>query len=356
MADWSPETWLIAAGRNRTAGEPLNVAPVFASNFYLPDERVYSRSDGTPTTDALESLLGGLEGGRALVFASGMAAAAVVFNRLPVGAHIAVPTDPYHGVEGLVDEGEAQGRARHRKKGRPLERPSEGAGEVGVGHRVGRDRVDGSGDLLAAEVQQQPDDVVDVDPGHPLLAVPEAAAGAHLEWCHHLGEGTAVRRQHHADAQTDDPDTVLFGAHRLALPIGTYLGEVAVTHDGALIEYVIFTVAVVTDRRRGDENPGLFLQGRECFDQVARANHPAVADAALLFGAPTLPDRFAGEVEHDIDAVERRGGRRPRFRLPIERFNAELLLRTGGAAAQHPRDSQSLEQGSPDQPRSSRNH
>ena len=108
--DWSPDTWLIAAGRNRTPGEPLNVAPVFASNFYLPDERVYSRSDGTPTSDALESLLGGLEGGRALVFASGMAAAAVVFNRLPVGAHIAVPTDPYHGVEGIVDEGEAQGR------------------------------------------------------------------------------------------------------------------------------------------------------------------------------------------------------------------------------------------------------
>jgi cystathionine gamma-synthase len=110
MAEWSPESWLVAGGRNRTAGEPLNVPPVFASNFYLPDDRVYSRTDGTATTDALETLLGGLEGGRALVFASGMAAAAVVFNRLTVGAHIAVPTDPYHGVAGIVDEGEAQGR------------------------------------------------------------------------------------------------------------------------------------------------------------------------------------------------------------------------------------------------------
>jgi cystathionine gamma-synthase len=110
MSNWSPDTWLIAGGRNRTAGEPLNVPPVFASNFYLPDDRVYSRAEGTTTTDALESLLGGLDGGRALVFASGMAAAAVVFNRLPVGAHIALPSDPYHGVEGIVDEGEAQGR------------------------------------------------------------------------------------------------------------------------------------------------------------------------------------------------------------------------------------------------------
>ena len=108
--DWNADTWLIAGGRNRTPGEPLNVAPVFASNFYLPDERLYSRSDGTPTTDALEELLGGIEDGRALAFASGMAAAAVVFQRLAVGSTIAVPVDPYHGVGGIIDEGEAQGR------------------------------------------------------------------------------------------------------------------------------------------------------------------------------------------------------------------------------------------------------
>jgi cystathionine gamma-synthase len=110
MSDWTPQTWLVAGARNREAGQPLNVPPVFASNFYLPDDRVYSRSDGTPTTDALEALLGGLDGGRALAFASGMAAAAVVFQRLAVGARIAVPTDPYHGVAGIVAEGEHQGR------------------------------------------------------------------------------------------------------------------------------------------------------------------------------------------------------------------------------------------------------
>jgi len=110
MTDWTPQTWLVAGARNRTPGEPLNVPPVFASNFYLPDDRVYSRSEGTPTTDALETLLGGLDGGRALAFASGMAAAAVVFQRLAVGSTIAVPTDPYHGVAGIVAEGERQGR------------------------------------------------------------------------------------------------------------------------------------------------------------------------------------------------------------------------------------------------------
>ncbi len=108
--DWNPQTWLVAGARNRTPGEPLNVPPVFASNFYLPDDRVYSRSEGTPTVDALEALLGGLDDGRALAFASGMAAASVVFQRLAVGATIAIPTDPYHGVAGIVAEGERQGR------------------------------------------------------------------------------------------------------------------------------------------------------------------------------------------------------------------------------------------------------
>jgi cystathionine gamma-synthase len=110
MPDWTPETWLIAAGRSRVEGEPLNVPPVFASNFFLPHERVYSRAEGTATTDALEELLGGLEGGRALAFGSGMAAVSAVFHRLAVGSRIAVPDDPYHGVAGIVAEGEAQGR------------------------------------------------------------------------------------------------------------------------------------------------------------------------------------------------------------------------------------------------------
>ena len=103
-------TWVVTGGRVRTEGAPLNVAPEFASNFYLPTDRVYSRSGGTTTSLALEQLLGGLDGGRALVFSSGMAAVSAVLHRLAVGAQVVVPSDPYHGVSGLVEEGAAQGR------------------------------------------------------------------------------------------------------------------------------------------------------------------------------------------------------------------------------------------------------
>ncbi len=106
----SPSSWVVAGARSRRPGEPLNVAPVLASNFYLPSDRIYSRGDGTTTSEALEELIGGLEGGAALAFSSGMAAVAAVLHRLPVGAVLAVPEDPYHGVAGLCVEGEEQGR------------------------------------------------------------------------------------------------------------------------------------------------------------------------------------------------------------------------------------------------------
>ena len=107
--EMDPSTWLISGARSRTPGEPLNVAPQFASNFYLPAERDYSRAKGTETSDAFEHLMGVLEGGHALAFGSGMAAAATVLNRLPSGATLAVPLDPYHGVKGLAEEAEDSG-------------------------------------------------------------------------------------------------------------------------------------------------------------------------------------------------------------------------------------------------------
>jgi len=104
------ESWLIWSGRPTESGEPLNTPPVLASNFRLPGDRYYTRTEGTPTQNAFESLMGGLEGGRSLAFSSGMAAVACVFHALPVGSVLAIPEDPYHAVNGLAVEGEEQGR------------------------------------------------------------------------------------------------------------------------------------------------------------------------------------------------------------------------------------------------------
>jgi cystathionine gamma-synthase len=108
-----PETWAVMAGRGSAgAGAPLSVPPVLASNFELGSERAYSRDDATPTWEAFEELLGGLEGGEAVAFASGMGATAAIFDLLPVGATVVLGDDCYQGVAGLAAAGAEQGRWR----------------------------------------------------------------------------------------------------------------------------------------------------------------------------------------------------------------------------------------------------
>ncbi len=106
----SPESWVVSAGRDRRPGSPLNVPPVPASNFVLGADRAYSRDDGTAGWEALEEIVGGLEGGSSVAFASGMAAIAAVFDRLPAGAVVALPDDCYQGVAGLAEAGRSRGR------------------------------------------------------------------------------------------------------------------------------------------------------------------------------------------------------------------------------------------------------
>lgn len=109
MKPLKPESWLVSAGRPEAAGSPLNVPLVPASNFLLGGERAYSRDGATPTWEALETLVGGLENGQSVAFSSGMAAAAAVFDQLPVGARIALPEDCYQGVSGLAQSGVEKG-------------------------------------------------------------------------------------------------------------------------------------------------------------------------------------------------------------------------------------------------------
>jgi cystathionine gamma-synthase len=113
------ETRLAVLGRGEhRAGEPPNV-PIFpASNFRAaagePSGREYARGDGTPGWEAFEELIGDLEGGLAVCYASGMAAIAAVLDLLPVGARVVVPQDSYTGLRALLEDGETAGRWRVR--------------------------------------------------------------------------------------------------------------------------------------------------------------------------------------------------------------------------------------------------
>lgn len=107
--DLTAASLLVAAGRDRAPGSPLNRPPVPASNFILGAERAYSRDDGTPTWEALEEIVGLLEGGHAVTFSSGMAGVAAVFDQLRAGSKVVIPDDCYQGVVGLAERGKERG-------------------------------------------------------------------------------------------------------------------------------------------------------------------------------------------------------------------------------------------------------
>src|SRR5262245_1747229 len=88
-------------------GHPFLPGPVFAAPYHLSgdpadSEYVYGRY-GNPTWSGYESALGGLEGGRAVLFASGMAAAAsIMFTQVRPGDAVVIPSDCYMHVRGLA--------------------------------------------------------------------------------------------------------------------------------------------------------------------------------------------------------------------------------------------------------------
>lgn len=117
--DLRPET-LAAQGMGRVA-EPYRdiVPPIHVSTTYergadggFPGGRMYSRADN-PSYDQAEALIAALEGGAAgMLFASGQAAAAAVFQSLSPGDRVLAPRNMYWGLrKWLTDFGAPWGLA-----------------------------------------------------------------------------------------------------------------------------------------------------------------------------------------------------------------------------------------------------
>jgi len=100
--------WLMSGSPLPENGNPLHPSPVFASTFHLSGEPLpgvdfYGRNDN-PTWRAVEAMLGDLEGGEALCFPSGMAAAtAAIVPFVKTGDRVLIPSDGYHTVRWFVE-------------------------------------------------------------------------------------------------------------------------------------------------------------------------------------------------------------------------------------------------------------
>jgi cystathionine gamma-synthase len=108
-----PETVAVTAGRpDRVVDAPLNPPVVFASTYIGAHEVSTAKLGygryGNPTWQALEQAIGALEGGRALSFSSGMAAAQAVLELMPPRAVVVIPHNCYLGVADAVDRRQAK--------------------------------------------------------------------------------------------------------------------------------------------------------------------------------------------------------------------------------------------------------
>ncbi len=114
MPDLSPATRLVTLGRPAHEPDaPLNVPLTMASTYVATGDLEYGRY-GNPTWTAFEDTLGSLEGGRALAFASGLAAVDCVLDLVGQDAVVVMPQHGYHGSVMQVADLEARGRATGR--------------------------------------------------------------------------------------------------------------------------------------------------------------------------------------------------------------------------------------------------
>jgi cystathionine gamma-synthase len=115
---WSLPTRAVVSGRpERRPDAALNPEVVLTSTYVASDgagARTYGRFSN-PTWEALEAALDALEGGRSLVFASGMAAVAAVLHRVPPGGVVVVPEGAYNTTLTLADALASDGRVAVRR-------------------------------------------------------------------------------------------------------------------------------------------------------------------------------------------------------------------------------------------------
>lgn len=110
MHPWHRDTLTVTSGRPGAAPDaPLNPPIVPASTFHAGGAYEYAR-EGAPTTAALEDAVGALEGGVAVAFSSGMAAANAVMDLVPVGGRVVAPSAAYTGVAVRLRELRDSGR------------------------------------------------------------------------------------------------------------------------------------------------------------------------------------------------------------------------------------------------------
>jgi cystathionine gamma-synthase len=111
---WTSDTVAVQAGRPpRTPGAPMN-PHISMSSTYVQDATLEYGRDGNTGWGALEEAIGALDGGRAVTFASGLAAATAIADLVPSGGTVVLSSVTYYGVRTIFERMQAHGRLQLR--------------------------------------------------------------------------------------------------------------------------------------------------------------------------------------------------------------------------------------------------
>lgn len=110
-----PSTRVVSLGRpDHVAGAAVNDPVTFTSTYIADGDVNYARVHN-PSWAGLEAVLGDLEGGRALAYASGLAAISAVVAQVPHGSIVVAPQHAYSGTTALLIDLEQQGAIELRQ-------------------------------------------------------------------------------------------------------------------------------------------------------------------------------------------------------------------------------------------------
>jgi cystathionine gamma-synthase len=107
--EWRDDSVAVQSGRpERVAGAPMSQGLTLSSTYVHTAPIGYGR-DGSETWGALEKALGDLDGGHAITFSSGLAAATAITSLIPKGGVVVIPNAAYYGVKQIFGALENQG-------------------------------------------------------------------------------------------------------------------------------------------------------------------------------------------------------------------------------------------------------
>src|ERR1041385_1169361 len=220
----------------------------------------------------------------------------------------------------LGAERQAQGEARHGDDRGTTQDLAERLRKLAIGDRIGRRHVDRSGQRLGGERERDGgEDVVHRDPADVLVAAADVAAEAEPERRQHLRERAAGRGEDDAESQVHDANARARRRAGRRFPLARHVREKVLARRAVLGEHLVAAVAIVPDRRRGEQRARPAVQPSEGVADDLRAEDAAVADAILLGGRPPPEYVLTGEVNDGAGTFEGRAIDRPAGGVPLNR-------------------------------------